>query len=94
MTLMLTGAIATACFVAALFFIRFWKKTRDRFFLFFAASFLIQGLERILIGVMRYSDYAASSAEQEPLYYLMRLGAFLLIIYAIIDKNRLAQRKE
>jgi hypothetical protein len=43
---------------------------------------------------MRYSDYAASSAEQEPLYYLMRLGAFLLIIYAIIDKNRLAQRKE
>jgi hypothetical protein len=94
MTLILIGALSTACFVAALFFLRFWKKTRDRFFLFFAASFLIQGVERILIGLARYSDYIATlSAEEEPLFYLMRLLAFLLIIYAIIDKNRLAQPK-
>ena len=82
MNLMLIGAIAMACFTASLFFIRFWKMTGDRFFLFFATSFIIEGCGRVLLGAIAYSN------EQEPLFYLTRLLAFLIILYAIIDKNR------
>ena len=84
---MLLGSIATTCFIASLFFLRFWKDTKDRFFLFFAGAFLIQGIERIVLGLNRFSS------EQEPLIYLIRLLAFLIILYAIIDKNWLRNRK-
>jgi len=87
MNLMLLGAIAMACFTASLFFLRFWKTTRDRFFLFFAISFSIEGLGRMLQGLVSYSN------EQEPLVYVLRLIAFVVILFAIIDKNRAAIRK-
>ena len=83
MELMLLGAIAMACFTASMFFLRFWKSTRDRFFLFFAISFCVEGFNRVMLGVSHYSN------EQEPFFYLLRLFAFLIILYAIVDKNRL-----
>ena len=79
---MLIGAIATAAFVAGLFFLRFWFATRDRFFLFFAAAFWIEGGHRALI----YN--VAGNNEASPYYYLVRLLAYGLIIAAIVDKNR------
>jgi len=33
-------------FTAGVFFLRFWRDTRDPFFLAFAASFIIEGLNR------------------------------------------------
>lgn len=87
MNLMLLGAIAMACFTASLFFVRFYITTRDRFFLFFAMSFGIEGCIRIMVGLTEYSN------EQVPLFYLIRLFAFLLILWAIIDKN-LARKKK
>jgi len=81
MNLMLIGAIGLSCFIASLFFMRFWKTTHDRFFLFLAVSFAIEGCGRILLGLAEYSS------EQEPLFYLLRLLAFLIILWAIIDKN-------
>jgi len=81
--LMLLGAIAMACFTASLFFLRFWKETKDRFFLFFALSFFFEGVGRTLLGLEHYSS------EQEPFFYLFRLLAFIIILIAIIDKNRL-----
>ena len=39
MDFMLLGAISMASLIAGLFFLRFWKDTGDRFFLFFAVSF-------------------------------------------------------
>ena len=78
---MLIGAIAMACFVASLFFLRFWKDTKDRFFLFFAISFFIEGITRIILGSNFYSS------EEEPLFYITRLIAFLVILFAVIDKN-------
>ena len=62
------------------FFIRFWRKTRDRLFVFFAAAFLPLGVERLAILI--------TSAELHSYCYLIRLAAFLLIIFAILDKNR------
>jgi O-antigen/teichoic acid export membrane protein len=80
------GAIATASMVAALFFLRFWKSTRDRFFLFFAMSFFIEGVNRALLGLM------AGLREEAPAYYLIRLVAYSLILFAILDKNKLGRK--
>ncbi len=81
MNLMLIGAIAMACFTASLFFLRFWRKTGDRFFLFFSLSFCIEGVSRVILGMIEED-------ERQPLIVLMRLFAFVVILFAIIDKNR------
>lgn len=79
---MLVGAIATASMLAGLFFLRFWKSTRDRFFLFFSMSFFIEGLNRFLLGFM------GGLREEAPAYYLVRLVSYGLILVAILDKNQ------
>jgi uncharacterized membrane protein HdeD (DUF308 family) len=82
MNQLLLGAIAMGNLIIGLFFLRFWKKTHDRFFLFFAVAFGLEGINRILLGL----NYDTN--ENEPLFYLVRLLSFLLILIAIIDKNR------
>ncbi len=79
---LLLGAIAMACLVAGLFFLRFWRDTRDRFFLLFGLSFFVEGCNRALLGL------GALSQEQEPFFYLVRLFSFALILFAIVGKNR------
>jgi hypothetical protein len=81
MNLMLLGAVAMACYTASLFFLRFWKDTGDRFFLFFALSFCIEGTGRLLLSLSYSSEY-------EPFIYMVRLFAFGIILLAIADKNR------
>jgi hypothetical protein len=80
--IMMQGAVAMASLIASLFFIRFWRVTRDRFFLFFAVSFALLGVNRIMMG---FGDF---TSEHEPYIYLIRLLAFLIIIAGIADKNR------
>lgn len=87
MKMMMLGALAMASLTICLILLRFWKTTRDRFFLFFAAAFGIEGLRRVIFGVM------PSLSEQQPLLYLLQLLAFLFIVYAIVDKNRSLKRK-
>lgn len=78
----LVGGIATGSIVAGLFFLRFWRTTRDRFFLLFALSFWIEGVNRLVL-------YAwVGPVEDAPVYYVIRLVAYGLIIAAIVDKNR------
>lgn len=86
MNQMLTGAIAALSIIAGFVFLRFWRSTHDRFFLFFAASFLIEGLNRIILGILGELN------ENLPVYYLIRLLAYGLILYAIIDKNRVRKK--
>jgi len=78
----LQGAVGMASGVAALFFLRFWRQTRDSFFLIFAAAFAIDALARFVLG------FAELSEETQPLVYGARLITFGLIIFAIIRKNR------
>lgn len=79
---MLVGAIALASILVGLFFLRFWRSTRDRFFLYFACSFWIEGLNRIVSGL------TGALREDAPTYYLIRLAAYGLILLAIWEKNR------
>ena len=86
MNQLLLGAIAMGSIIIALFFLRFWRGTGDRFFLFFATAFGAEGVNRILLGLFQRSD------EHEPIFYLIRLLTFLLILIAILDKNRAARK--
>jgi uncharacterized membrane protein HdeD (DUF308 family) len=83
MNQLLLGAIAMASLTIGLFFLRFWKKTRDRFFLFFAIAFTLEGINRAILGLSQASN------ENEPIIYLVRLVSFVLILIAIVDKNRI-----
>ena len=76
------GAIAMGCLVSAAFFYSYWRKSGDRFFLFFSAAFGLMTLTRIVLALFGTNDEPRSYA------YLIRLLAFLVIIYAIADKNR------
>lgn len=78
----LLGVIVTASLTAALFFLRFWKRTRDPLFLAFAAAFTIEGLNRL--GFL----FVDRPHEGSPAIYAVRLLAFLLIVAAIVWKNR------
>ena len=78
----LCGALACAAGVVGLFFLRYWRLSGDRFFVFFAAAFWIMAVN--------WGALAAISPTNEArhLVYLARLLAFLLILVAIVDKNR------
>ena len=78
----LLGVIVTASLTAGAFFLKFWRQTGDSLFLAFATAFIIEGLNRI--GFL----FVAHPNEGHPAIYLVRLLAFLLILAAIIRKNR------
>jgi len=84
MNAFLAGLVTMGFFVAALFFLKFWKRTADGLFLAFAIAFALLGLNQALITL---TDMPV--AERSPLY-LLRLAALLLIIGSIFRKNRRA----
>lgn len=77
----LIGVIVTASFTASLYFLKFWKQTRDLLFLAFSAAFLIEGLNRL-------PRLFVDQPESNPLTYVVRGFAFLLLLGAILYKNR------
>jgi hypothetical protein len=64
-----------------LFFLRFWKRTREELFLAFAVAFLLLGTGQTIIAL------ANIPTEERGSIYLLRLIAFLLILLAIYRKN-------
>jgi hypothetical protein len=81
MNLFMLGAIAMGSAVAALLFLRFWLRTGDRLFLYFAASFLLEAINRSLFA------YNGAHSEEATVYYLVRLLSYGLILWAIVEKN-------
>lgn len=82
MSQFLSGAIMMACWVAGLFFFRFWKKTADRLFAIFAVAFWMLASERLILAMIQEAN------EVRGYVYIIRFLAFVLILWAIIDKNR------
>jgi hypothetical protein len=81
----LLGTVVMACVVIGLFFMRFWRRTRDRLFAIFAVAFWLLGLNWLLLAIFGRN-------ETHTALYLIRLLAFVLILLAVIDKNRAAAR--
>ena len=82
----MSGAVALGFAVCALFFLRFWRRTREELFLAFALAFLLLGLGQTILSL------ANIPTEERGSLYLFRLAAFLLILVAIYRKNRAARR--
>jgi hypothetical protein len=78
----LSGLFFASSAAVALFFIRFWQRTRDRLFMTLALAFVLLALERVVL------EFVSASGESHHFIYLLRLAAFVLIIGGILDKNR------
>ncbi|HUQ02177.1 MAG TPA: DUF5985 family protein [Kofleriaceae bacterium] len=81
--LVLLGSLIAACFFATTFFLRFWWRSRDRFHLFFAAAMMLLAFNWAAVAA-----FTSAAGEPHSEIYLARLLAFVLILIAIVDRNR------
>lgn len=77
-----SGLIAMAFFVSGLFFLRFWRRTADALFAFFALAFWMLAANQALTA------FARVPLEERTWLYMLRLAAFTLILIGILWKNR------
>jgi hypothetical protein len=82
----LAGAVVAGFWLAGLFFLRFWKRTRDELFLAFTLAFWLLGLAQALL------TFSHVPVEERSWLYLIRLSAFVIILGAIWRKNRRVRR--
>jgi peptidoglycan/LPS O-acetylase OafA/YrhL len=82
----LAGAVTMGYLVSALFFSRFWRNTRDRFFLAFGAAFFLLAANQAL------AQWLGAADERVSYTYLLRVLAFVIILAAIVDKNLSGKR--
>ncbi|HVY07845.1 MAG TPA: DUF5985 family protein [Burkholderiales bacterium] len=85
---LMQGALVLGFLAIGVIFLRFWRDGGDRFFLYFALSFFVQAANRIALALL------ATPTESSPWHYCVRLLAYLLIIVAIIHKNRSPKRPD
>ena len=78
----LSGAVAFGFLVCGLFFLRFWKRTRDGLFLAFALAFGLLGAAQAILALGNIPT------EERGSIFLIRLAAFALILVEILRKNR------
>jgi len=83
-----SGISMITFFASALFFLKFWRASHERLFLFFCWATTLLGLERVgvFVGTRWYTPLPV--AEGLAWVYLIRLMSFVIIIYAILDRNR------
>lgn len=82
MAAFVSGFLSAGFLVAALFFLRFWTRTRDLLFAAFAVAFVLFATEHLLLVLLDVPR------EERTWLYLLRLAGFLLIIAGIVVKNR------
>lgn len=76
-----SGMITMTFIVAVVFFLRFWRRTRDGLFLAFALAFFLLALNQALTSLL------GRPFEEHSWIYLLRLAAFSALIFAILRKN-------
>lgn len=79
---LVSGLLVMGYLIAGLFFLRFWHDTRDRLFGIFGAAFWLLAVQRFLLVLLE------NTPRDDVWLYALRLLAFVLILAAIIDKNR------
>jgi hypothetical protein len=78
----LNGIAACAGFIAGVVFLKSWRQTADRLFLWFALAFWFFALNWSAVSLLHPAEEAGHW------FYLLRLVGFVLILAAVIDKNR------
>jgi hypothetical protein len=77
----LSGALTFAYFLAAVHFVRFWRRTADPLFAHFAVAFCLFSLNQLASSVPTVSN------ETGGYEYLLRVAGFVIILIAIAQKN-------
>jgi hypothetical protein len=73
------GAVVMASLTIGLFFLRYWRATKDRLFLLFCLAFWLLALNWTLVALAGpLSEHA----------YIVRFLGFVVIASAVLDKNR------
>ena len=75
-----SGLVTMGYLTLGLFFLKFWRRTRDAFFAMFACAFWLLAADQL-------ASPAAATAREYGWVSLLRLVAFVLIIIAIVRKN-------
>ena len=86
LTLAISGALVMGYAVVALFFAKFWRRTRVALFGWFALAFALLALQRIGLVVAPPGDGAL------PWGHVVRLLAFVLLLAGIVAHNRAPRR--
>lgn len=76
----LGGVLATGYIVLGVFFLKFWRRTRDPLFIMFAWAFWLMAANSTIVSIIG-GDLDVGWT------YVLRLLAFVLIIVAIVKKN-------
>ncbi|PWC57787.1 hypothetical protein TSH7_18920 [Azospirillum sp. TSH7] len=82
-----TGALAALYAVAGMFFLSFWRRTRDALFASFALAFALLAINQVVLAL------GGLEREEQSWVYVLRLLAFLLIIAGIARKNLEGRRR-
>jgi hypothetical protein len=77
----LNGVAACASLIGGVLFLRFWRETGDRLFLWFALAFWM------LASHWTATSLVNPAEEARHLFYLLRLAGFSLILIGIYEKN-------
>lgn len=76
-----TGVLMLGFGVVSLFFLRFWRKSGERLFAWFSAAFFILALNQLAFALV-------AERHERTWIYVLRILAFGMIIWGIVDKNR------
>jgi len=77
----LLGFIVACSLVAGLFFLRFYRVTRDPLFLAFLIFFVVQGCTNAVVLELPHPNIGT------PMIFLVRLLSVLVVLVAILWKN-------
>jgi Na+/proline symporter len=83
----LWGVLAALSLVVAVFFWRFWRRTRDAVFVGLAAGFTLLTIHWAALGIVNPND------ETRHYLYLVRFFGFLVMIAGVVAKNRSPRRR-
>lgn len=75
------GALIFGYLMAGLFFLRFWRRTRDTLFVWFAIAFWLMAVNQLALAFLDVPR------DEMHYVYLIRISAFVLILWAIVWKN-------
>ena len=78
----LNGVAACACLVTVTVFLKTWRQTADRLFLWFALAFAFFAANWMAVSLLHPAD------EARHWFYVLRLIGFIMILAAVVDKNR------
>jgi hypothetical protein len=78
----ISGVVTAGFLIAALFFFRFWKRTSDSLFAYFGISFLL------FAAGQATAVFWGTPQDDKVWVFLVRLVGFILLLIAIVGKNR------